>query len=276
MIDTHCHLTYDPIQSQFDAVLRRARDAGVDRMVSIGTSPPDALKAIALSQAHPHIFAAAGLHPHYAAQWPDRPAFVAALTEALRSPRVVAIGEMGLDRHYAEPSVEVQRRSFEWQLAILSDAATGGAAYGDSATARRIADLPVIIHNRQATDETIAVIRDSGLAPSRFVFHCFTGSDAELDAILTLGAMVSFTGIVTFKNSIELSASAARVPIDRVMIETDAPYLTPAPHRKVKVNEPSYLVHTARHMAQARGLSEADFVRAVDANAVRFFRLPTA
>lgn len=256
MIDTHCHLTYDPLMVQIEDVMRRAASAGVDRMITVGTSPADAAKAAALSQRFPQVFSSAGLHPHYSADWPDTAALRDALREALARPKVVAVGEMGLDRHYADPPIEVQRPAFLVQLELMRE--TG---------------LPGIIHNREATPDTLAVLRDSGIPGDRFVFHCFTGSDEELDAILALGAWVSFTGVVTFTNSTRLLASSARVPLDRVMIETDAPYLTPAPHRKVKVNEPGYVTFTARAMAAQRGMSEADFTAATDANAVRFFGL---
>ncbi|MCE9590926.1 MAG: TatD family hydrolase [Planctomycetes bacterium] len=257
MIDTHCHLTYDPLMTQIEDVMRRAAEAGVDRMITVGTSPQDAALAADLAAQRPQVFATAGLHPNYSDQWPDTAALTAALREAIARPKVVALGEMGLDRHHADPPIDVQRRAFDVQLNLM-----------------RETRLPGIIHNREATADTLAVLRDAGIVPSRFVFHCFTGSDAELDAILEFGAWVSFTGVVTFKNSATLLASSARVPIDRVMIETDAPYLTPAPHRKVKVNEPGYVVFTARAMAAQRNMGETDFVSAVDANAQRFFGLP--
>lgn len=257
MIDTHCHLTYAPLQEQFDAVLERARIAGVDRMITIGTAPPDAEKAAALAARLPQVYSTVGLHPHYAAEWRDRPAFEAAVRRIAALPKVVALGEMGMDRHYPEPPLADQQRVFEWQLAL---AAEMGKA--------------VVIHNREATDLVLPILRASGISPGRFVFHCFTGSDEELDAILTFGACVSFTGVVTFKTSEALLARSNRVPIDRVMIETDSPYLTPAPHRKVKVNEPGYVVYVAKAMAASRGMSESEFIARTDENAERFFGLP--
>lgn len=259
MIDTHCHLTYAPLFDRLDAVLAGAREAGVDRMITIGTGPEDAGRAVALARRFPHVFAAVGLHPHYAAQHTDRPALVAAIHDLARESKVVAIGEMGLDRHYSDPPIAEQVRVFEWQLQSVQELPR---------------PYPVVIHNRRATDDTLAILRHSGMAPERFVFHCFTGDDRELDAILEFGAMVSFTGVVTFKNSQSLLDRAARVPLERVMIETDSPYLTPAPHRKVKVNEPKYVVHVAKALALRREMREAAFIAAVDANAQRFFGLP--
>jgi TatD DNase family protein len=257
MIDTHCHLTYEPLIVQLDAVLERAKSMGVDRMISIGTQPADAARSNELAHRYPSVFSTIGVHPHYAAGWQDAAVLRAALIEGLARPRVVAIGEMGLDRHYPEPGLDLQRRTFETQLAVMAETT-----------------FPGVIHGRQTTFDIIEMLRGSGIAATRFVFHCFTGTGAELDAILEFGAMVSFTGVVTFANSAELAAGAARVPLDRIMIETDAPYLTPAPFRKIRVNEPYYLHVTAKSLAEKRGLSLDDFVAAVDANAVRFFRLP--
>ena len=257
MIDTHCHLTYEPLVTQLDAVLERAKSVGVDRMISIGTQPADAAKSNELANRYPSIFSTIGVHPHYAAHWQDDAVLRAALLEGLARPRCVAIGEMGLDQHYPEPSLDMQRRTFQTQLDVMAGT-----------------KFPGIIHGRQTTFDIIEMLRASGISPARFVFHCFTGTDDELDAILNYGANVSFTGVVTFVNSTGLLAAATRVPLDRIMIETDSPYLTPAPFRKVRVNEPYYVHVTAKVLAEKRGMSVADFVAAVDGNAVRFFGLP--
>jgi len=257
MIDTHCHLTYEPLINQLDAVLERARGVGVDRMISIGTQPADAAKANELAQRHASIFSTIGVHPHYAGLWQDEAVLRAALIEGLARPRVVAIGEMGLDRHYPEPTLDLQQKTFDIQLSVMAETA-----------------CPAVIHGRQTTIEIIETLKRSGIPASRFVFHCFTGTDGELDAILEFGSLVSFTGVVTFANSASLLAGATRVPLDRIMIETDSPYLTPAPFRKVRVNEPYYLHVTAKVLAEKRGMAVSEFVTAVDANATRFFRLP--
>ena len=130
-----------------------------------------------------------------------------------------------------------------------------------------------VIHNREATDDTLAMIADHGVDAARLVFHCFTGSAAEVDAILAVGAMVSFTGIVTFGGAASVAAASDRVPLERLMIETDSPFLTPAPHRKVRPNEPKYVPHVAKFLAKRRGMPIAEFVAAVDGNADRFFGL---
>ena len=262
MIDTHCHLTFDDLHGRVGQVISDADAAGVDRMISVGTTPADGARAIALANRFPRVFATAGVHPHYAQPFVDRAALRDALHEKLVDPRCVAIGEMGLDRHYPDPPIEDQRRVFAWQLELMGDPSSPAAA------------LPGIIHNREATDQTLAMIRAAAVPGERFVFHCFTGSAAELDQILEIGAMVSFTGIVTFGSARDLAQASDRVPMDRLMVETDAPYLTPEPYRKVRPNEPRYVVDVARFLAVRRGMPLDDFVAQADTNAQRFFDLP--
>ncbi|MFI4861004.1 MAG: TatD family hydrolase [Phycisphaerales bacterium JB063] len=263
MIDTHCHLTFDQLHRRIDQILADADTAGVDRMISVGTTPADATRALAIAHRFPRVYATAGVHPHYAAEFSDKAALRDSLNDKLADPRCVALGEMGLDRHYPDPPIDDQRRVFAWQLELMQ-------APGSPANA-----LPGIIHNREATDETLAMIREAGIPGERFVFHCFTGSADELDAILELGAKVSFTGIVTFPSASNLAQASDRVPLDRLMIETDSPYLTPEPNRRVKPNEPRYVADVARFLAQRRGLDLDTFVKQVDTNAVAFFNLPS-
>lgn len=261
MIDTHCHLTYDGLFERVDEVIAAARAAGVDRMISVGTTPEDAVKAAALAGRVDGVFATAGIHPHYSDRFTEREPVERALRAFAANPRIVAIGEMGLDWHYPDPPREDQQRVFAWQLEIVNGL--------DGDAARK----PIVIHNREATDDTLAMIRDSGLPGERFVFHCFTGMREELDKILAIGAMISFTGIATFKSAADIADCAAAVPGDRIMIETDSPYLTPAPHRKVRPNEPRYVPFVAKFLAAKRGEDEAAFIAQVDANAERFFGL---
>ena len=262
MIDTHCHLTYKPLDKRVEQVIARALDAGVDRMISVGTSPEDAVKAAALAEKYDQLYATVGIHPHYAADYCDRSYVASAMADCIAQPKVVGFGEMGLDYYYDEPSVEDQRRVFQWQLEIVAQLSEqNGKRY------------PVVIHNRQATDDVIAMIHASGLPGEQFVFHCFTGEGEDLDKVLQLGAMVGFTGIITFKNAKAIAECADRVPDDRLLIETDSPYLTPEPHRKVRPNEPMYVGYVARFLAARRGMNEGDFIKMVDANAERFFGL---
>ncbi|MCC7145021.1 MAG: TatD family hydrolase [Phycisphaeraceae bacterium] len=258
MIDTHCHLTYPPLFDQLDAVLARAAGAGVEQMITVGTSPQDAQRAVELAGRHKHLFATVGVHPLHADQSPDRQAVVDCVRALAGAGQVVALGEMGLDKHYAEPPLEMQRRVLDWQLELAGE----------------FPDLPMIIHNRKATDELIERLSASGLAGERFVFHCFTGTPAEAEKILALGASIGFTGIVTFKNALEVAEAARLTPLDRLLCETDSPYLTPEPHRKVRPNEPCYVPYVARHIAGIRGLAEKELIAAADANARRIFRLP--
>lgn len=253
MIDTHCHLTYDGLHERVDRVIADARAAGVDRFISVGTTPADVERALALTDRYDNVFVTAGIHPHYAMTCPEADA----LRGLLAHPRIVALGEMGLDYHYPDPAPAVQHALFGQQLRLMHD----------------YPHLPGVIHNREATADTLAMIRVAGVAGERFVFHCFTGEIEEVDAILNIGAMVSFTGIVTFGSARNVAEASDRVPLDRLMIETDSPYLTPEPHRKVRPNEPKYVPHVAAFLAARRGLSVEAFVEQADANAERFFRL---
>lgn len=264
MIDTHCHLTYDGLHERVDEVITSAIANGVDRMITVGTTPEDAGKAVRLAERFDNVFATAGMHPHYAGHIDDFALPKAALKTLAEHPRVVALGEMGLDRHYPDPPMAAQRAAFAMQLELMKEAETPDS------------ELPAVgvIHNREATDDTLAMIADHGVAGQRLVFHCFTGSVAEVEQILAIGAMVSFTGITTFKGAANVAEASDLVPLDRLMIETDSPYLTPAPHRKVRPNEPKYVRHVAAFLAARRGMSLDDFVAAVDANAERFFGLP--
>jgi TatD DNase family protein len=256
MIDTHCHLTYKPLFEQLEKVLALASEAGVDRMITVGTSIDDAAKAVELAERIENVYAAAGVHPHYAHEHHDEQEVIKMVRRSANHPKVVAIGEMGLDRHYPDPPFGDQVRVFRWQLKVAKEF-----------------EYPIIIHNREATEQTISMIRESGIPGERFVFHCFTGNQEEHQAILELGAMVSFTGITTFRNASAIADCAARTPEDRIMVETDAPYLTPEPNRKVRPNQPCYVVDTARFIAARRHVSEQAFIDLVDSNAQRFFSL---
>lgn len=257
MIDTHCHLTYKGLIEQVDSVIAAAKAAGVDRMISVGTSPDDARKAIDLANRYDNIFATVGIHPHYCDVYTNEAEVAETLRELSAHPRVVAIGEMGIDLHYDEPSLKTQQKVFAAQLNVAKEL-----------------DKPIIIHNRKATEETLSLIAESQIPGERFVFHCFTGERWELDRILDLGAMVSFTGITTFKNASAIADCAAATPMDRLMIETDSPYLAPEPHRKVRPNEPKYVVEVAKFIAKRREMDYEAFVAQCDANADLFFRLP--
>ena len=258
MIDTHCHLTYPGLAERVGEVVADAQAAGVDRMVSIGTGPADSVSAIQVARRFPGVvFATAGIHPLHAHEVEDLDRAVVELRLLSAAAEVVALGEMGLDAHHDEPPMPVQRRAFAAQLGLAEE--TG---------------LPVVIHSRKAIPETISTIEERGLPADRFLFHCFSGTVRDLDAILSFGAGVGFTGIVTFPGAAAVAEASDRVPLDRLFLETDSPYLTPAPHRKVKTNEPKYVPHVAAFLAERRGLPVGELTAACDANAVAFYRLP--
>ncbi|NBB84326.1 MAG: YchF/TatD family DNA exonuclease [Alphaproteobacteria bacterium] len=260
MIDTHCHLTFAQLHERVEEVIGAAGEAGVDRLITVGTTRQDADVARAVAEQHDNVYFTAGIHPHYPAQ--TAAGDIYRLPAATAHDRCVAYGEMGLDWHYDDPPRELQRELFRAQLAAVE---------GDRNT-----DRPIIIHCRKAVDDTLAMMRQFNIAGERFVFHCFTEDAEDCRKVLDYGCMVSFTGIVTYKNAPEVRASARLVPADRIMIETDAPYLSPEPHRKVRPNEPKFVVDTAKCLADLRGVSFADFVEQCDANAERFFNLPAA
>lgn len=257
MIDTHCHLTFPQLHERLAEVIEAAGEAGIGRLITIGTSPTDSRSAQAVAERFPAVWFAAGVHPHYV----DRvePAEIASIAELAEHERCVAFGEMGLDYHYDDPPREAQHRAFAAQLQVVADSGL---------------NKPIVIHCRKAVDDTLAMIGESGLPGERFVFHCFTESADDADKVLDIGAMISFTGIVTYKNAPEVREAAKRVPDERIMVETDAPYLPPEPHRKVRPNEPKFVPATARYLATLRGMREDAFEALTDRNAERFFRLP--
>lgn len=250
MIDTHCHLTDPRLFTQLDDVLARARTAGVDRMITIGTDLEDDQAAIAVCAGRGNIRCAVGIHPNHVSE-SDRDR-VGELCELQRHPSVVAIGETGLDYHYDRAPRALQRALFEAQLAIANE--TGRA---------------VVIHCRDAVDDAIAILGD--FPGVRAVFHCFTGTPDEAGKIVEGGYFIGFTGPVTFKKNDGLREAARRVPVNRLLVETDAPYLSPEPMRKYKTNEPSFVVHTARVVAEVKGMSYADFEAQSIANAEELF-----
>ena len=253
-IDSHCHLTYDALSNQVGDVLSRAEAAGVTDCVSIATDLEDADRVLGLSQRYANIHAVAGIHPHEAGKVAD--GWDRALSDIVERPDVYAVGEMGLDYHYDFADRDSQKRVFEKQLHIAEHV-------GKS----------IVIHCREAHEDAMAILKAAS-PKTPVVFHCFTGTLAEAEDIIAAGYWISLTGVVTFKKSDELREVARRIPADRLMIETDAPYLAPEPVRHVRPNEPSFLSHTARCIATARGEEIAGFARCVRSNTIRFYGLP--
>lgn len=256
LIDTHCHLTSDALYPQLKAAWNRAWHAGVKTMITVATTAQDAGRCMAVSDHYDGVFATVGVHPHDAGKCTQR--HLNRLRELRHNVHTVAWGEIGLDYHYDFAPRKTQHDIFATQLDY---ATTSG--------------LPIVIHCRDAVDDTVAVLRDHGYDGRKVVFHCFTGTAAEAATIRDHGWRMSFTGIVTFKNSTELQSIARDYPLDELMLETDAPYLTPAPHRSTRPNEPAMLEHIARFLANLKGVAFEEIAERTTANARSFFDLPS-
>ncbi len=254
LIDTHCHLTSNALFRDVFGVCQRARAAGVALMITVATDASDSRRTVAAADHYHGVSATIGVHPHEAAK--VKAGDWQLLRELRHNPNVVAWGEIGLDYHYDFADRKTQQEVFSVQLA---DARRSG--------------LPVIIHCRKAVADVVAMLEDHGFRGRRVVFHCFSGTSDEADTIIDRGWWLSFTGMVTFKNSSELQDIARRYPLEQLMLETDAPYLSPVPHRKVKPNEPRLLVHTAAFLADLKGISSAEMESLTTANAEQFFGL---
>lgn len=254
LCDTHAHLTFDPLQHDLPDVLARARGAGVSRIITVGTTAADSTRAVETAAAEPDVWAVVGIHPHEAARATD--ADVQAVRSLCAAPKVVAVGETGLDYHYDFSDRPSQKRLFAAQLSIAKEL-----------------DLPLVVHCREAVDDAVAILHQEGFDGRPVVFHCFTGTAVEAERIAAHGWRISFTGIVTFQNAAELQGLARRYPADRLMLETDAPYLSPVPVRSVRPNEPAHLVHTARFLAELRGESFETLASRSAENARVFFGL---
>lgn len=255
MIDTHCHLTFPEFSGRVDAVLAAARAAGVHGAVTIATTTANALECVALAAAHEGVYASAGVHPLYS----DSPCDWEQMHRAALHPKCVAWGELGLDRHYAKPPFDVQRSVLDEQLSQVRRWSEEGLA------------KPVIVHCREAFADLVPILASSGLPRERFVFHCFTGTPSDARMVLDFGAWISFTGVVTYPSAREVREAAKLVPTDRMMVETDAPFLSPQPVRGQWPNEPRHVVHVAHALAELRGVDPHELERALDTNAERFF-----
>ena len=244
--DNHCHLRGDAEQAR--ATVDEAREAGVERLVDVGTDLASSQAAADRAAVLDGVWATAGVHPHDAAGGID------GLAELLSRPEVVAVGECGLDYHYDHSPRDQQRAVFAAQVALAHER-----------------DLPLVIHTREAWDDTFAVLAAEGV-PERTVFHCFSGGAAEVRRCLDLGAHLSFSGIVSFPSAADLREAAALCPADRLLVETDSPYLAPVPHRGRR-NQPAFVTHVGEAVAAARGEDPADVAAATWAVASRVYGL---
>src|SRR5450830_591272 len=251
LVDSHCHLDFPDFTAELDEVVARARAAGIGRLVTICTRVRKHAQVLAVAEKFPEIFCSVGTHPHNAHEELDIDA--KALIALTKNPKVVAIGEVGLDYHYDNSPRAAQAQGLRQHI-----------------QATRETGLPLVIHVREADADMAAILEDeTGKGTFPAVLHCFTGSRDLAFAAIDLGHYVSFTGILTFKNSAALRDIAAALPAERVLVETDAPYLAPLPHRGQR-NEPAYVVETARVLAETRGVSIDDIARQTTEN---FFRL---
>ncbi|MCG8468691.1 MAG: TatD family hydrolase [Gemmatimonadetes bacterium] len=250
LFDSHLHLTAERFDEDRQAVLRRARDAGVREMVTIASTPEDAEAAVALARSEPGLWATAGLHPHEAGR--TSRAVLERIETLAAEPEVVAIGETGLDYHYDNAPRDLQIENFRAHLELASELS-----------------LPIVVHSRSAEKDTKRLVTEYG-GRVRGVLHCFASGEELLAAALDVGWFVSFSGLVTFVD--ELEEAARRVPDEQILIETDAPYLSPAPKRGRR-NEPAHLAHTNERLADVRGQEPSATASLTRSNAHRFYGL---
>ncbi|MDP2296453.1 MAG: TatD family hydrolase [Pseudolabrys sp.] len=251
LVDSHCHLDFPEFAPELDAVVARARAAGIGRLVTISTRVKNLPQLLAIAEKFPEVFCSVGTHPHNAHEELDIDAD--ALVRLTQHPKIVALGEAGLDYHYDKSPRDAQAQGFRQHIA-----------------AARQTGLPLVIHSREADADMARILtEETGKGAFPAVLHCFTaGRDLAMTA-MELGLTIGFTGIITFKNSQDLRDIARDLPADRILVETDAPFLAPLPYRG-KRNEPSYVVETARMLAQVRGVTPDEIARQTTEN---FFRL---
>ena len=253
LFDTHAHYDSRKFDADRDAVLSALPGQGVALVVNPGCDLDSSRKAIALAEQYPFVYAAVGVHPEDCGDWQDGDTNT--LRELAARPKVVAIGEIGLDYYWPEnPSRDLQKQVFRAQLALTAEL-----------------DLPVIVHDREAHGDCMDIVRE--FPDVRGVFHCFSGSAEMARELVHLGWMISFTGVLTYKNARKAVEAAQAVPLDRLMIETDSPYMAPVPHHGER-NHSGFVVHICQRLAEIKGISEEDCARITLENGCRFFRIP--
>ena len=251
-VDSHCHLSFPELQEDLPGILARMREAKVDAALNVCTTLPEFPSVLAVAERAGNLYASVGVHPDYT-ETPEPT--VEHLVELARHPKVVAIGETGLDYYRLTEPLEWQRDRFRVHI-----------------RAARAAGKPLIIHTRSASEDTIRIMREEGAEQAGGVMHCFTESLEVARATKELGFHISFSGIVTFKNARELQAVARAVPLERMLIETDAPYLAPVPHRGRR-NEPSFVPHVAAKLAELHGVSVERIAEQTSTNFARLFNV---
>jgi TatD DNase family protein len=254
LTDTHAHLTFGELENQVEEVLSRSIQAGVTRWITVGTDKDENEKVLLLISRHENLSGALGYHPHVANDITD--ADMGLLKKQLHHARIVAVGECGLDYYYMNSVADNQQRLFRQHLDIAVEM-----------------QKPVIIHTREAWDDTIAILDEYQGKLKNVVFHCFGGDADQTQAVLDRGFYISFTGTVTFKRSEVLREVAKMIPLGRLMIETDCPYISPDPVRNIRPNEPALLVHTAQCLADVSDLPLEEFAEKVTQTSEQFFEL---
>jgi TatD DNase family protein len=278
LVDTHAHLDFPEFAGDLDAVLARAAENDVGRIISISTDLESTGRVLALAAQHRQVYATTGIHPNHVQI--DQPDFLAKLRQLASRPEVVAIGEIGLDYHYLPSRKEKEDivrsalgaaslGSVELEIQDEALKAAQAVAFEQQLELAEELDKAVVIHQRDAWDDTLAIVRKHAV---RAVFHCFSGNAAQAEEVLDLGHLVSFTGIVTFKNAAEVKRTAAELPLDKFMVETDAPFLAPVPFRGKRC-EPAFVRCTAEAIAQARGIDFDQLAEQTTATARAFFGL---
>jgi len=260
LVDSHCHLDFPDFAAELDDVLLRAREAGVGLMLSIGTHASKAAGVLAIAERYPQVFATVGVHPHHVAEPAEEGVTVETLRALAAHPRVAGIGESGLDYFYDFAPRPVQEAVFRLHIA-----------------AARELGMPLVIHSRDADADMLRILRDE-MAAGRFsaLMHCFSSGRDLAEGALELGLYLSASGVVTFKRNEELRAIFRDAPLDRLLVETDSPYLAPVPKRG-KRNEPAYVAYTAAMLAEVKGISPEELARATTDNFLRLFsRIPAS
>lgn len=261
MIDTHCHLVFPDFRDRVGEVLRDAARAGVNGAITISTGSHDAIQGMELARAHKRVWCTSGVHPLYADRGPHEWGLLRLVAQ---DPKCVAWGELGLDNHYDKPARSIQNSVLEEQLAFIEGCHREGLV------------KPVVLHCREAFADLIPILAASALDPTRFVFHCFTGTVEDARMALDFGAMLSFTGVLTYRNAPDIREAARIAPADRIMVETDAPYLSPEPKRGVRPCEPAFARITAEKLAEVRGVSFEALDRQLNENTAQFFGIDAA
>ncbi len=253
LVDSHCHLDFPDYDEDRDQVIANAVKAGVTRMITIGIDRRTSEAAVRLAGEHVEVFAAVGIHPNQAAEMIEDT--LTALAELSRHPKVVAYGEIGIDTVKNYAPLEVQRQAFQRQVELA-----------------KTLDLPLIIHDREAHEEILAILEQAAPFPARGVIHCFSGNQEMASRFMALGFYISIPGVVTFNKAAELQEVARRIPLDSLLVETDAPFLSPVP-RRGKRNEPAHVLYTAAKVAELRGITLDEVARATTANVVELFSI---